>query len=107
MPSYDPAQFNPPAPVAYVTLRNPDTRAESPDVLMLLDTGADITLVPVAAVAQLGLSATNENPYELEGFDGKRSWASAVRLDLIFCHRTFRGRFLLVGQTWGILDEIS
>lgn len=46
MPRYDTAQFEPPAPLAQVTLRNPDTGTISSDVPMLLDTGADVSLIP-------------------------------------------------------------
>jgi hypothetical protein len=46
MPSYDASHFDPPAPVARVTLRNPHTAATVSDVLLLLDTGADITFCP-------------------------------------------------------------
>jgi hypothetical protein len=53
MPAYDAARFDPPAPVALVVLRNPNTGAVCPDVPLLLDTGADVSLVPQAAVSQL------------------------------------------------------
>jgi hypothetical protein len=46
MLSYDAAHFDPPAPVAHVTLRNPHSGATVPDMLLLLDTGADLTLLP-------------------------------------------------------------
>jgi hypothetical protein len=50
MPKYNTEHFDPPAPVAYVTLRNPATGALLSDVPMLIDTGADTTLLPVYAV---------------------------------------------------------
>jgi hypothetical protein len=46
MPAYDATRFTPPAPLAKVTLRNPANGAALPDVPMLLDSGADVT-VPV------------------------------------------------------------
>jgi hypothetical protein len=46
MPAYDATLFAPPAPLARVTLRNPVSGAVLPDVPMLLDSGADVTLVP-------------------------------------------------------------
>ena len=40
MPSYDAAHYDPPAPVATVTLRDANTGASTSDVLLLLlDTG--------------------------------------------------------------------
>jgi hypothetical protein len=38
-----------------VTLRNPHSGATVSDVLLLLDTGADVTLLPRTAVEQLGV----------------------------------------------------
>ena len=55
MPSYDASHFDPPAPVARVTLRNPQSGATVSDVLLLVDTGADITLLPRMAVERLGV----------------------------------------------------
>jgi hypothetical protein len=40
MPAYDTIQFDPPAPLARVNLRNRDTGAVWSDVPMLLDSGA-------------------------------------------------------------------
>jgi hypothetical protein len=53
MPAYDAARFDPPAPLAQVTLRNLDTGAVWSDVPMLLDSGADVSLVPQAATSVL------------------------------------------------------
>jgi predicted aspartyl protease len=55
MPNYDASHFDPPAPVARVTLRNPHNGATVSDVLLLLDTGADVTLLPRTAVERLGV----------------------------------------------------
>lgn len=105
MPAYDATQFAPPAPLARVTLRNPDTGTVWSDVPMLLDSGADVTLIPQAAVSQLGVTVVPGLRYELIGFDGNISFTPVVRLELIFCRRTFRGRFLLTDQGWGILGR--
>ena len=43
--------------------------------------------------------------YELVGFDGSVSLASVVRLELLFCGRTFRGQFLVIDRAWGILGR--
>lgn len=105
MPAYDATLFDPPAPVAYVTLRNPDTGAVYSDVPMLLDSGADISLIPQTVVAQLGLTILPDRQYELIGIDGSISFAQAVRAELVFCRRVYRGQFLLVEQEWGILGR--
>jgi hypothetical protein len=105
MPAYDATQFEPPAPLARVILRNQDTGAVWSDVPMLLDSGADVTLIPQTAVKVLGAAVVPDRHYELVSFDGSISLASVVRLELIFCRRTFRGQFLLIDQAWGILGR--
>jgi hypothetical protein len=105
MPVYDDRRFDPPAPLAYVTLRNPVTGAIWADVQMLLDSGADVTLIPQAAAGLLGLKLDLDRQYELKGFDGHRSSAPVVQVELIFARRTFRGQFLLIDQSWGIIGR--
>jgi len=105
MPAYDATRFDPPAPLALVTLRNLGTGTVLSDVPMLLDSGADVTLVPQAAVNQLGVAVIPDSQYELKGFDGSTSFAPVARLGLGFCGRTFRGQFLLIDQEWGILGR--
>ena len=77
MPSYDASHFNPPAPVARVTVHHPQHRTTVSDVLLLVDTGADITLLPRTVVEQLGVSLLPDQQYELMGFDGSTSFAPA------------------------------
>jgi hypothetical protein len=105
MPAYDPIWFDPPAPLAQVTLRNPHSTETKSDVPMLLDSGADVTLVPAIFANELGLIADEDERYELMGFDGNISIASVVRLEMLFLNKTFRGRFLLIDQEWGVLGR--
>ena len=104
MPAYDASHYQPPAPVAHVTLRSP-SGAVVADVPMLLDTGADITLLPQASVNQLGVAPLANQRYEVVGFDGQRSFASVVDLDMLFLGRVFRGRYLLINDNHGILGR--
>lgn len=105
MQGYDSVLFSPPAPLARVALRDPESGATVLDIPMLLDTGADVTLVPKLVVDRLGVTHGSEEGYELMGFDGSRSFAQAVRLDLVLLKKTFKGRFLLVDQEWGLLGR--
>lgn len=105
MTAYNSTEFDPPAPIAYITLRNGVTGIEWSDVPMQLDTGADITLVPQEAVNRLNLTISPNTYYELAGFDGHTTVAPMVRLELIFCQRTFRGQFLLIDRGRGILGR--
>jgi hypothetical protein len=72
---------------------------------MLLDSGADVSLVPRLAVNHLGVTVSPDKRYELMAFDGSVSHSFVVDLKLVFCGRTFRGQFLLIDQPWGILGR--
>ena len=97
MPAYDDARFSPAAPVADVSIRNSDTRKSESNVVMLIDTGADVTLLPAAVVSVLELER-GRSRYELIAFDGTTSQAEAVHAEVLFLHRIFKGRFLLTDQ---------
>jgi hypothetical protein len=105
MPVYDAKSFDPPAPLAHVTLRNPENASTVSDVPMLLDSGADVTLIPAALVNPLDLRAGADELYELVGFDGSTSYASVVQLDMLFLNRAFRGRFLLMDGERGVIGR--
>jgi predicted aspartyl protease len=105
MPDYDSENFDPPAPVAYVTLRNQVTGVSLPEVPMLIDTGADATLLPQEYVEQLGIDADENTLYEVQGFDGEIKFAKMVKLELYFLERKFAGQFLLIDQPMGILGR--
>jgi hypothetical protein len=105
MPAYDVRFFNPPAPLAGVNLRNPENDQTLADVPMLIDSGADVTLIPQRSVHLLRMQIDPNAGYELMGFDGSKSVARVVNLDLVFLNRVFRGRFLVVNQEWGILGR--
>jgi len=108
MPKYDADNFDPPAPVAYVSLRNPVTGISITDVPMLMDTGADVTLLPSGYVDQLGIEPVMDVTYEIQGFDGESKLAIMVELELVFLGRKFTGQFLLIEKSMGnILNVVS
>ena len=74
MQAYDGARFDPPAPLALVTVRSEQLGIVVRDVPMLLDTGADVSLLPRLSA----LVSPDAKQYELEAFDGTRSTAPAV-----------------------------
>ena len=98
MPTYDFNLFNPPAPLARVSLRALHNVNTVADVPMLIDSGSDITLIPEVFVDELRLDLDPNETFELTGFDGHRSVAKSVRLDLLFLGRTFRGRFAVINS---------
>ena len=50
MPAYDSSHYDPPAAVATVTVRPSTGGASVTNVFLLLDTGADVTLLPAWAI---------------------------------------------------------
>ena len=72
---------------------------------MLLDTGADVTLLPASVAMELGVGDVSENSYDLIGFEGSTCSAKAVHAELVFLERRFRGQFLLIDQELGIIGR--
>jgi predicted aspartyl protease len=105
MSKYDAENFDLPAPVAYVTLRNPVTGVSLSDVPMLMDTGADVTLVPRRVAERLGIESSEDTAYEVQGFDGEPKLVDVVQLEMVFLGRKFAGQFLLIDQPIGILGR--
>ena len=105
MPAYDAVLFLPPAPVARVNLRNPQTGQTVSDTPLLIDSGADVTLIPRVAVDEIGITIDATQSYELQSFDQHISTAHPVNLELVFLNRTFRGKFLTIDQGFGILGR--
>jgi len=105
MPTYDHERFDPPAPLATVSLLTQDRRKSLSDGEMLIDSGADVTLLPASAVSHLELEAEQRPGYELMGFDGAKSVAKSVRCDLVFLGRVYRGAYLVIEDACGILGR--
>ena len=103
MPSYDAIRFAPPAPVAHVTLRDPNNGSARTDVPMLLDTGADVSLVPKRLVTELNVESGRQ--YELLDFEGRSTLSTAVHLEMNLIGYTFRGQFLLIEQEYGVVGR--
>jgi len=104
MPAYDAERFAPPAPVAKVRVRNPESGASVDDVLMLIDSGADATLLPRHVVEWLALQPLRER-YKLLSFDDTPSEAEAVRAQVVFLGRNFTGQFLVADGDVGVLGR--
>lgn len=105
MPTYDDRLFNPPGPLARVALRTSSDGNAVPDVPMLIDSGADVPLVPQQSIDLLGATVDSDAAYEIMGFDGRKSIAHVASLELIFLRRVFRGRFLIGNQECGVLGR--
>lgn len=105
MPKYDAVGFELPAPVAMVTLRVLGGGAKLENVPLLIDSGADVTLIPSSALAALQIEATDGFDYELMGFDGTKSVAPVVQAERLLLRRLFRGQFLSIDSPVGVLGR--
>ncbi len=103
MQPYDATRFDPPAPLALVTVKSEQLGIEIHEVPMLLDTGADVSLLPRSHVAPL--ASPDAKQYELEAFDGSKSSAPAINAELTFLGKSFRGQFLLIDGWHGVLGR--
>lgn len=97
--------YNPPAPLARVKLRNPETLETIRDVPMLLDTGADLTLLPKSFCDEIGVKVSETESLELVGFNETTMVAFYITLDFIFLNKIFRGKFLVYDQDEGIIGR--
>ena len=105
MPKYDEQRFDPPAPVATVALRTLDRRKNISDVLMLVDSGASVTLIPASSVIELGFGPAEQRPYELVAFDGTHSFTTAVQCEVVFLGKVYRSEFPILDSEYGILGR--
>lgn len=105
MPTYESAGFDPPAPVATVILREPSSARSAAGVRMLIDSGADVTLLPEWSLRQVGVDVDTGESYELIAFDGRVTVTRAVTVDMVFLGRKFKGRFLLVKDDCGVIGR--
>jgi len=71
---------------------------------MLIDSGADISLLPMSVAVSLQTERTGAK-YELVAFDGTKSQADAVFAELVLLKRAFKGQFLLIDQQVGVLGR--
>jgi len=105
MPAYDATAFDPPAPVARVTVYSTTRGRSVADVPLLIDTGADVSLLPASYVRSLVETDEFSGEWELEAFDGTRSVAPSARLEVHFLGKVFRGQFLIIELDYGVLGR--
>jgi hypothetical protein len=103
MQAYESARFHPPAPLALVVVKSQQTDTVIQDVPVLLDTGADVSLLPRSHVG--ALVTPDAQQYELQAFDGRKSTAPAITVELQFLGKSFRGKFLLSDDWHGVLGR--
>lgn len=105
MPAYDAASFDPSSASGK---SRPPPSVERPfgrRLPMVIDSGADVALLPRSSLATRGVDPATGEEYELAAFDGTTSVSRAVSMHLLFLRRTFRGRFLTTEGNCGILGR--
>jgi hypothetical protein len=72
---------------------------------MLIDSGADVSCLPRGAISGLLDAGASTATYEVESFDGTKSFAAVAQLEIVFLGKSFRGQFLLVEGAYGFLGR--
>ena len=103
MNKYD-KSFDPPAPVAVIALRNTATGERTESVDVQLDTGADVSLLPLRAIKQLNIEPSGE-PVRLVGFNDSESVSDAYNLQIIFLGKRLTGDYCAIDAEIGVLGR--
>jgi len=96
--------FDPPAPLAEIILRNIETGERVKAVSVLLDTGADVSLLPASAIGKLNIEPSGER-VKLVGFDESENIADAYTLQIIFLDKRLTGDYCAIDDEIGILGR--
>lgn len=102
MTKYD-NDYEPPAPIAKIALRNPETGERLKNISTLLDTGADISL-PLSALKTLQIHPLEEQ-IKLVGFDNSIDFHEIYELQVIFLGKRFFGKYCAIGEDVGIIGR--
>jgi Retroviral aspartyl protease len=104
MTKYD-ESFDPPAPIAKISIRKIETGEKVKNISVLLDTGSDISLLPLSSLKSLNLEPLQNESFRLEGFDGSESSAEVFYLQVIFLGKRFTGKYCVIDEEIGILGR--
>lgn len=72
---------------------------------MLLDTGADVTLLPAAIIASAGIESIPDFYEELLAFDNSKVFAQVVVAAIQLEGRTIKGQFPIIEQSIGVIGR--
>jgi hypothetical protein len=72
---------------------------------MLLDLGADCSLLPEAIVQKVGAKLDRDSNYEISGYDGNIRITPTVIAQVVFCGKAFHGRYAITSDEIGILGR--
>ncbi len=102
MPPYESEGFDPPAPLARAAVVGAEERIV--DVRMLVDTGADVSVIPRSVAAELG-AAVRHSGIRLQTYDGNQSEAEVADVGVEVGTYRFRGTFVVSDTQYGILGR--
>ncbi len=105
MPAYHRNYSQTAAPIARIIVQNPDDIALKTEALMLLDTGADLTLLPSIAIVNADIRPIPDFYEELLAFDDHKVLAQVVLATIQLEGRTIKGEFPVVEQSIGVIGR--
>jgi predicted aspartyl protease len=105
MSNYD-ATHEPPAPVALVTLLRMESDVRIDEMPMVIDSGADVTVLPKAYADQIGLELSLEGGAEVELYGGERRVLPSAQAVISMAGFRFSGRYLVdEGRDIGVIGR--
>ncbi len=102
MPAYEAAEFDPPAPVVRARISGPGGSVT--DVPLLIDSGADVSVVPLSAANAVG-AAIVRSATPIQVLSGQIILADNAELALEFLRFRFRGTFLVAESPYGVIGR--
>lgn len=102
MPGYDGSSFHPPAPVVRASVRGRAGRRN--DLLLLVDTGADVTVLPRAAALAVD-AEIRDSHVPLRFYDGSLATFEAAEIDLDVLSYRFHGMYVIADAEYGLLGR--
>src|SRR5712692_7035495 len=103
MPTYESGVFDPPAPVIRAAVSGRSNVIHE-NVPMLIDTGADISFVPLDVAVGVGAEML-ESTSIAQMFSAETSTFAQVRLTIEFLHFRINGEFVVAPSEYGVIGR--
>lgn len=105
MPAYDAVRFDPPAAIADVSFSHPERKSFTVSTTALLDSGADISTVPLEVATRLAISSDRLRSCAIQDYANEISERQVAEVVLHFGGRRILGEFIVLDQPWAILGR--
>lgn len=102
MPRYESRLFQPPAPVVEGIVRGPT--GQQAEVLLLLDSGADVTVLPRICAHAAG-ARIRQSGVPLRFYDGSVATFDVAALNLDLLRYRFPGTYVIADAEYGLLGR--